>query len=117
MCYRKRGAQARRIMVARPTAGDAVEPLLAPLVSVLMPTYGQAGFIRRALDSLLAQSLSNWEAVIVDDGSQDDTAAIVQSYLVDHRIVYVRNARNGGLGRAINRAMELAHAPLLAYLP
>jgi glycosyltransferase involved in cell wall biosynthesis len=104
-------------MVARPTAGDAVEPLLAPLVSVLMPTYGQAAFIRRALDSLLAQSLSNWEAVIVDDGSRDDTAALVQPYLGDHRIVYVRNERNGGLGRAINRAMDLAHAPLLAYLP
>ncbi len=49
----------------------------SPSVSVLMPTYEQSRFIGRALDSLLAQTLTDWEAIIVDDGSQDGTAQAV----------------------------------------
>ncbi len=72
-----------------------------PRVSVLMPTYGQAHFIRRALDSLLAQSLTDWELIVVDDGSPDDTPKIVQPYLADPRIRYSRFARNRGLGARV----------------
>ena len=51
--------------------------MIAPLVSVLMPTYGHAPFIRRALESLRAQTLDDWELVIVDDASPDDSAAVM----------------------------------------
>jgi len=54
-----------------------------PLVSVLMPTYEQAPFIARALDSLRAQTLAGWEAIIVDDGSRDATAEVIAPYLMD----------------------------------
>lgn len=89
----------------------------SPLVSVLMPTFNQSAFIRRALESLLAQSLIDWELVIVDDGSTDETPAIVQPYLTDARIHYHRLDENRGLGAALNHALQIAGAPLVAYLP
>lgn len=82
-----------------------------------MPSYGHSHFVRRALDSLMAQTLAEWEAIIVDDGSPDDTAQAVAPFLPDARIRYVRLDRNGGLGKALNVAMAEARAPLIAYLP
>ncbi len=88
-----------------------------PRISVVMPTWGQGNFIRRALESLLAQELSDWELVIVDDGSPDDTAAVVEPYLRDERIHLHRLRENGGLGAALNHGLGLVQAPFVAYLP
>ncbi|OWW21654.1 glycosyltransferase [Noviherbaspirillum denitrificans] len=88
-----------------------------PAVSVLMPTFEQAHFIRRALDSLQAQDMTTWEAIIIDDGSRDDTAETVSGYLSDTRIRYYRLEENTGLGNALNEALVRARAPLVAYLP
>ncbi len=88
-----------------------------PLVSVVMPTFEQSRFIRRALDSLMAQSLADWELIVVDDGSQDDTARAVLPYLEDARVRYVRLLHNKGLGHALNDAIARASSPLIAYLP
>ncbi len=88
-----------------------------PRVSVLMPTFNQAAFIRRALESLRAQTFVDWELVIVDDGSTDATQEIIASYLSDERIRYIRLASNHGLGAALNVATALARAELIAYLP
>ncbi len=89
----------------------------APWVSVLMPTHSQAQFIGRAIASLQAQTLERWELLVVDDGSPDDTHAAVRPFLSDPRIRYERLSRNVGLGAALNCAMDLAHAPFIAYLP
>ena len=91
--------------------------LKTPRVSVLMPTYRQAAFIRRAIESLLAQALTDWELLVVDDGSPDETGAIVAAYLADPRIRYWRIERNGGLGAALNQATTLARGRYIAYLP
>src|SRR4051812_43379467 len=72
--------------------------IAAPRVSVLMPTYKQAHFIRRAIDSLCAQTLTAWELIIVDDGSPDDTRAVLNSALADPRLQYQRLPHNHGLG-------------------
>ena len=88
-----------------------------PLVSVLMPTFNQAAFIQRAVASLLAQRLTRWELVIVDDGSSDDTRARLEPHLADPRIRYHRLDENRGLGAALNVALQMAGAPLIAYLP
>jgi len=88
-----------------------------PRVSVLMPTFDQAAFIRRAVDSLVAQTFHEWELIIVDDGSPDKTQAIIAPYLADPRIHYFRFDHNQGVGAAINRALAESHAPLVAYLP
>lgn len=86
-------------------------------VAVLMPTYDQAGFIARAIASLLDQSLAGWELVIVDDASPDDTSEVVEPYLEDGRVSYERLPSNRGLGAALNHALARSTAPLVAYLP
>lgn len=82
-----------------------------------MPTFGQSRFIRRAVESVLTQSLADWELVIVDDGSPDDTAGAVGPYLADPRIRYERRPTNEGVGAALNFGMGLARSELVAYLP
>src|SRR6476661_7395721 len=86
-------------------------------VSVLMPAYNQAHFIGRALDSLMAQTLPDWELILVDDGSTDATRTVIAPYLDDPRVRYERLDRNRGLGVALNQALAQATAPLIAYLP
>ena len=82
-----------------------------------MPTYEQSHFIARALDSLQAQDLTDWEAIVIDDGSRDATAEIVLPYLSDSRIRYYRLPDNTGLGHVLNEGLSKAKAPLIAYLP
>ncbi|WP_345463737.1 glycosyltransferase [Deinococcus carri] len=82
-----------------------------------MPTFKQASFLPRALESLLAQTWQDWELVVVDDGSPDDTAEVLQPFLSDPRIRFTRLDRNVGLGAALNHATELARGRYLAYLP
>lgn len=89
----------------------------APRVSVLMPTYMQGRFIRRALDSLRAQTLAAWELIVVDDGSPDDTSDVLATYHDDPRIRCHHFDTNRGLGAALNFALNDARADLIAYLP
>src|SRR6185437_10110063 len=89
----------------------------SPSVSVVVPAYEQARFIERALDSLQAQVLTDWEAVVIDDGSRDSTTEVVSAYLGDTRIHYYRFPENRGLGHALNEGIAKAKAPLIAYLP
>lgn len=91
--------------------------MVQAVVSVLMPTFKQAHFIPRAIDSLLAQTLTEWELLIVDNGSPDETCSVVAPYLSDTRISYTRLEQNSGLGHALNYALNRASAPLIAYLP
>lgn len=88
-----------------------------PALSVVMPTFDQASFLPRAVASLLAQTLTSWELIIVDDGSTDATAALIERFLADPRIRSIRLERNRGLGAAVNRGLAEARAPLIAYLP
>src|SRR4051812_21081080 len=88
-----------------------------PLVSVLMPTFRQAAFIRRALASVLAQSLPDWELIIIDDGSPDETEQLVSPFLDDSRVIYRKLDCNCGLGAALNAGLDQASGELFAYLP
>jgi glycosyltransferase involved in cell wall biosynthesis len=78
-----------------------------PKVSVVTPLYNSSAFIRRTLDSLLAQTYANWECLLVDDGSTDDTAEAVRPYLADPRFSYVRQ-ENRGIAGARNTAIAAA---------
>ncbi len=90
---------------------------MTPAVSVVMPLFEQEAFVRRAVESLLAQTLSEWELVVVDDGSRDGSAAAVDAHAGDERIALVCLEENHGLGAALNVGLERAAAPLVAYLP
>ena len=79
-------------------------------VSIIVPTYNRSGYIRECLDSLLKQSLPACEIIVVDDGSTDNTAAIVQSY--GDRITYLHK-ENEGKPVAVNLALSQAKGTLI----
>ena len=73
----------------------------APKVSVIMPVYNSAGTLERAIGSLLEQTFSDWEAVVVDDASRDGSWEILQAAAErDRRIRVARLAENSGPGAA-----------------
>ena len=86
-----------------------------PRVSVLTTVYNGAEFLRVAIDSVLAQSYTDWELVLVDDGSTDDSPAILASY-GDPRIRVVILPQNVGRLHAVRRAFELARGEYVAML-
>ncbi|HYO29299.1 MAG TPA: glycosyltransferase family A protein, partial [Thermomicrobiales bacterium] len=73
--------------------------------------------LRRALDSLNAQTFPDWELVVVDDGSPDETPRLLAAYRWDPRVRLIRLPRNAGLGHALNVATAAARGRYLAYLP
>lgn len=83
----------------------------APKVSVVMPAYNAAPFIRAAIDSVLSQTYQDLELIILNDGSTDDTRAIVKSYY-DPRIRLV-NKSNSGVASTLNLGLELAKGELM----
>lgn len=84
-------------------------------VAVIVPAYGVAHLLGEALDSLLAQTLSDWECVVIDDGAPDNVAGAVAPYLADPRIRFVATA-NRGVSAARNRAIAETRAPYVALL-
>lgn len=88
-----------------------------PQVSVLLPTFNQAAFLRRAVRSLLLQTYSDWELLIIDDGSTDETPSLIAQFRNDLRVRDWRIRVNGGFAAALNHALAAARAPLIAYLP
>jgi len=89
-------------------------PGVPGLVSVIIPTFNRADIIRETLDSVLAQTYSNFEAIVIDDGSADRTRAVVSAYR-DPRIKYSYK-ENGGLSSARNAGLDLARGEFIAFL-
>lgn len=85
--------------------------------TVIMPTYNQASFIRRAILSLQRQTYSNWELIIVNDGCTDETEKFISDFLKDPKIIYIKNKLNTGIGHAVNQALNRANYDYIAYLP
>ena len=87
------------------------------LISIITPTYNCGNFIAETIESVLKQSYQNWEMIIVDDCSTDDTEEIVTKYVLhDNRIKYYKLERNSGAAIARNKAMELACGDYIAFL-
>ena len=82
-----------------------------PFVSVVMPTYNRARLICEAIDSVLAQTYDNFEIIVVDDGSIDDTKMVLNSRY-GNRIRYIYQSNNGPSG-ARNRGIEEARHELI----
>lgn len=86
-----------------------------PVVSVVMAVRNGERHLRAALDSLLRQTMADFELVVIDDGSTDATASILCQYAEeDDRLLMVRNARNVGLARSLNRALKWARGRYIA---
>jgi glycosyltransferase involved in cell wall biosynthesis len=86
-----------------------------PEVSVVIPTYNRANLIGRAIKSVLKQNLQNFEIIIVDDASTDNTAEVIQEF-VDARIRYIPLEKNCGGGHARNQGIKAARAEFIAFL-
>ena len=85
------------------------------LVSIIMPTYNCGRFIKESIDSVLAQTYTDWELLIVDDCSTDDTTDVVASFK-DPRIHYQCNEHNSGAAVTRNTALRMAKGRWVAFL-
>jgi glycosyltransferase involved in cell wall biosynthesis len=84
------------------------------LISVIIPSYNHSHYIRRSIESVISQSYQDWELIIIDDGSKDDSNQIISSYK-DDRIVHLTQ-ENQGAHNTINRGLCLAKGDFLAVL-
>ncbi|OAG28326.1 glycosyltransferase family 2 protein [Thermodesulfatator autotrophicus] len=85
---------------------------MRPLVSVIIPTYNRKAFLKEAIESVLAQSFKNFELIVVDDGSTDDTPYLATRY----HIRYVRKQKRQGVSAARNTGIRLAKGSFIAFL-
>lgn len=88
--------------------------MASPFISVVIPTYNASKFLREALDSLIAQTFTDWEAICVNDGSTDDSLSILQEYAAKDSRFRVLDGPNGGYGKAMNRGMDAACGKYMA---
>ncbi len=96
--------------------GSIVSEIL-PLVSVITPAYNAAAYIAETIESVLAQTYSNWEMIIVNDCSTDNTAAVAASYVQrDARISFYTLEKNSGASAARNYAISKAKGRYIAFL-
>lgn len=86
------------------------------LVSIITPSYNTAKFIAETIDSVKLQTYNNWEMIIVDDCSTDETNEIIEKYLGDIRIKFLKNEKNLGAAVSRNRALREARGRWIAFL-
>ncbi|MDF2633458.1 MAG: glycosyl transferase family 2 [Pelosinus sp.] len=89
--------------------------MFKPLVTVLMPVYNGERYLREAMDSIIAQTFYDFEFLIIDDGSTDNTSDIIHSYR-DGRIRVIKNDINSGLVSALNKGIENAQGQYIARM-
>jgi succinoglycan biosynthesis protein ExoO len=88
-----------------------------PRVSIIVPAYNAAGFLKRALHSALAQTMPDLELIVVDDASRDDTLALAREVAArDPRVLVLHNEHNGGMYPTYNRAIDAARGEWIAAL-
>lgn len=85
------------------------------LVSVLMPVYNGSLYLKEAIDSILTQTHSNLELIIINDGSIDDSEQIILSYK-DSRVKYIRNEQNSGICVTLNKGLDAANGKYIARM-
>ena len=89
---------------------------MSPLVSVLMPAYNAARHLSESIESVRRQSFVDWELIVIDDGSQDETAEIAKRFAVADARVRVISQANGGQASARNSGLAEARGDLIAFL-
>ncbi len=89
-----------------------------PLVSVLVACFNQARYVEECLDSVLNQTYENTELIIIDDCSQDDSASVIQQWLVTHnfKATFVRHQQNQGVCKTFNAALHRASGKYICVL-
>jgi hypothetical protein len=104
-----------RLQKADTTEDEDKKDAASPLVSVIIPTYNRADLLPRALDSVLEQTFDDFEVLVIDDASTDDTREVIQAY-ADSPVQYMRQPKNRGVSAARNRGLREAKGELIAFL-
>lgn len=86
-----------------------------PIISVILPAFNASKTISEAIDSILSQSFKDWEMLVINDGSIDNTKDIIQGY-TDSRIKYIENEGNKGLVYSLNRGISLSQGVYIARM-
>ena len=85
------------------------------MVSIIMPSYNTASYIKESIQSVLNQTYTNWELIIVDDCSTDETEEVLAT-ITDSRIKYFKNKENSGAAISRNKALREARGQWIAFL-
>jgi glycosyltransferase involved in cell wall biosynthesis len=86
-----------------------------PLISIIMPTFNRAHTIKKSIDSVVLQSYKNWELIIIDDGSTDETEKLVSNYN-EKRIFYYKQSLNQGAPVARKNGIQCSNGAFIAFL-
>ncbi len=88
-----------------------------PVISVIMPVHNAGAYVGEAIESILGQTFDDFEFIIIDDCSSDNSAEIVRSYAAhDPRIVFLQNDRNLGAAQTRNRGLDMARGSYIAFM-
>lgn len=88
----------------------------SPLVSIIIPCYNQAHFLKDAVRSVIEQTYSNWECIIVNDGSTDNTQELAKNLMNNDERIQYHNKDNGGLSSARNAGLDLSKGDFIQFL-
>jgi len=88
----------------------------SPVVSVILPTYNRATTILRAVDSVLCQTVKEWELIIIDDGSSDNTFSLLNELILSHENIRFCKHKNKKLPLALNTGLSLSVGRYIAFL-
>lgn len=93
-----------------------IDPFYTPIFSLLMANYNNALYIKESIESVLNQSYTNWELIIVDDCSTDNSLEVINKYLLDKRIKLILNKKNLGVGATKRICMKNATGEIIGIL-
>lgn len=88
----------------------------APRISVLLPIYNDASYVPQAMDAMLNQTFTDFELLVTDDGSTDDTLSVLKDYAAKDQRVKIHSRPNRGLVYSLNEGLERARAPFIARM-
>ena len=89
---------------------------MSPKFSIIIPVYNVVPYLRECLDSVLAQTITDWEAICVDDGSTDGCGAILDEYALKDRRFRIIHQKNAGVSAARNAALEVASGAWIGFV-
>jgi glycosyltransferase involved in cell wall biosynthesis len=88
-----------------------------PTVSILLPAYNRAKMLRRAIESIFRQSYQDWELIVIDDASKDETPEVLKEYAQkDPRVTFIRNEKDLFTTACLNEGLAVAHGEFIARL-
>lgn len=98
-----------------PRNGSLYKKPIMPKISVILPVYNASAFLKKAIDSIILQTYTDWELIVINDGSTDNSEEIILSY-TDKRIKYYNNETNLGLITSLNKAILLCSGEYIARM-